>query len=190
MVAVVEEARGGDVDGGAEGDEGEGEGGRGRGGGLVADGDDDLGGVGSGSGFGGGGGRMVEGEGEALLAFEGRVGGVLGVGARGEEGDGDGEFGAEEEGEVEEAGPGDWVGRISVGFPFLAAVAGMGWVGGELLTGGVAAGKALEAVVENVNVSVLADGRGDEHPSLRDVLAKTTGSVLLDVGDVGLAAGE
>lgn len=52
--------------------------------------------------------RVEEGEREALLALEGGVRGVLGVRAGREEGDGDGEFGAEEEEEVEEAGPSDW----------------------------------------------------------------------------------
>lgn len=129
MVAEVEEARRRDVDGGAERDEGEDQDVCRRRGGLVADGDD--GGVGAAFGVGvegavGGGLCGVvpaverEGEGEAAFAFDGGVGGVDGVGARREEGDGDGEFGAEEEEEVEETGPGDWRGEWSAAELFLA----------------------------------------------------------------------
>lgn len=98
-VAEVGEAGAGDVDGGCEGDEGNYEGPDGGSGRLVADGDY----------WGGGGvGAFVRGEravvlcvggqGETLFFLEGCVGFFLRVGARWEEGDCDGEFGAEEEG--------------------------------------------------------------------------------------------
>lgn len=105
-VAEVGEARGADVDCGADGDEDEGEGPDGWGGVLVADGDDVFLCIGGEVG-------LVLGEGHRGLLFDvgGRDGGgvvrVGGEGARGEEGDHDREFGGEEEGEVEEAGPGD-----------------------------------------------------------------------------------
>jgi hypothetical protein len=104
-VAEIDKARGADVYCGADGDEDEDQGVDGWCGVLVADGDDVV---------------VGEGEGGALLGVgerghflevrrcDGRgVVRVGGVWARWEEGDCDGEFGGEEEREVEEAGPGD-----------------------------------------------------------------------------------
>ena len=81
----------------------------------------------------------------------------------GEIGDLDGEFGAEEEGEVEEAGPGE---------------------------GGMAAGEGFEGVVDEVRVWVLADIGVNESPSGIKALAVATHDVLLDVVEIGLAAGD
>jgi hypothetical protein len=104
-VTKVDESGGADVDCGANGDEDEDEGVDGWGGVLVADGDDVI--VGEGEG------RTLLGVGERghfleVRRCDGRgVVWVGGVRARREEGDCDGEFGGEEEREVEEASPGD-----------------------------------------------------------------------------------
>ena len=108
VVAEVGVAGRADVDGGADGDEGDDEGvGWGRRG-LVAQRDGCRGGGGGGAvwgegwGVGGGfgGGVLVVGGEDAVGEVGGGLedGGVGGVGVGREEGDGDGEFGAEEEG--------------------------------------------------------------------------------------------
>lgn len=100
-VAEVCEARAGDVNGGGDGDEDEDDGPDGWCRVLVAHGDDGF--------FGGVGVVLVEGEGlfPEIRGGDGRgVGWVLGVRAWREVGDCDGEFGGEEEGQVEEACPG------------------------------------------------------------------------------------
>jgi hypothetical protein len=111
-VTIVDESGGADVDCGANGDEDEDEGVNGWGGVLVADGDDVV--VGEGEG------RTLLGIGERghfleVRRCDGR--GVVGVGrvrARREEGDCNREFGGEEERQVEEAGPGNWIVLASV----------------------------------------------------------------------------
>lgn len=75
----------------------------------------------------------------------------------------DAEFGAQEEGEVEQSTPGK---------------------------GRVAAGKASEAVVQDFGVGVATDGGADEGPAVADVLAVATDDVSGDVGEIWVAASQ
>lgn len=113
-VAKIREACTGDVDGCADGDENQDEGvdwGRGV---LVAQGDDVL--VGVLVGWRGHGVLLVAGKDVVFADVGGGDGGVVGgikaEGSGWEEGDCDAEFRGEEEGEVEEAGPGDCIIRL------------------------------------------------------------------------------
>jgi len=74
----------------------------------------------------------------------------------------DGEFRTDEEEEVEEASPGE---------------------------GGVTTGERLESIIYKMRIRVLANVGGDERPSRIEVLAVATDDVLLDIGEVWLAAG-
>jgi len=73
--------------------------------------------------------------------------------------DADGEFGADEEAEVEEPGPGE---------------------------GGVAAGEGFKRVVHEVRVRVGADVGRYQYPAIAEALAITSYTILVDIGEVRL----
>lgn len=108
--------------------------------------------------------------------------GVCGEGARGEEGNHDGELGGEEEGEVEEAGPGDWHELVRL-------------CGGRevsVRTARVTAGEGLEAVHELTTagaIRVPADTGTDHDPVCSlDVGDNGVEDVVVDAAEVGITA--
>lgn len=129
-------------------------------------------------------------EGHGGLFFEvggGHGGGVewvCGVWPWRQEGDCDGEFGGEEEGEVEEAGPGDCV-------DMLVGEIGVRESWGR--TACVTAGEGLEAVHEfssTAAVGVLANTRRDHDPIYVEDLAHRIDCKFCNALEVGIAAGE
>ena len=100
---------------------------------------------------------------EQLLGHASAVGScVLGRGLRRKVRNLDGEFRADEEEEVEEAGPGE---------------------------GSVTARERLESIIYKMRIRVLANVGGDKRPSRVEVLAVAADDIILDVGEVWLAAG-
>lgn len=145
-VSVVDVAGGGDVQRAADGDEREDEEIHRRSGGLVSRWDGSVGGT--------------------LLAgalFEGgwEDGAVLRVVLLAEEGDGDGEFGAEEQREVEEAGPAER---------------------------GMSGGPGGEAVTQDGGVCLLADAGSDEDGCFWVDQAESADVELVDSAQIGVAS--
>ena len=96
----------------------------------------------------------------AVVAGVGK-GGVVGEGLAGEVGDSDGEFGADEEAEIEQAGPGE-----------------------RCMT----TGERFESVIDEVRIRVTANIGRHQDPAVIQALAVATHSIALELGQIRLTA--